>query len=141
MYKFKPSLKDEMNPGAKISPEAHKEWDDKEGKHSAMGMSKVSTDKYQNSKSVGPDGFDPGKRIKAREGVVKGKGQGDSHKTGGVSSSSEAATGHKTGPMTHAGKGAHEGGIKGPGGAGKINYGNGLKVGKKVPGLAKGKKA
>lgn len=138
MYQFKPKLKDEMNPGSKVSPEAHKEWDDAEGKHSSIGMSGVSTDKYQNSRSVGPDGFDPGKRIHSREAAVVAKGSSGGGSKG--SSVAAAAIGHKTGVMRHAGKG-EEGSIKGHGGAGKVNYGNGLKAGKKVPGLAKGKKA
>jgi hypothetical protein len=141
MYQFKPQMKDGMGESMKVSPEAHKEWADKEGKHSAIGMAKVNTSEYQNSKHVGPDGFDPGKRIHSREAETHMKSHEEgNHGPFGKGKGLEADTGHKTGPQMHAGKGPHEGGIKGPGGAGKINYGNGLQAGKKVPGLAKGKK-
>lgn len=99
MKKFSPAMS-----GGQMSAEAKAEWIDKSGKHDiAKGVPKVSAQK-PNKLSVGVDGFDPGKRIKAREGVSKAKGMENGNHAG-LSSAAKANSGMKTGPMTKAGKG------------------------------------
>ena len=109
MKKFAPKMTDGMGNKMSVSPEAHKEWADAEGKHSVVSMSHVA-DGDTPKKHVGADGFEPMKgpkqaSIKKHEGAIRAKGmeQGDHS---GKSSAKAAGGFHKTGPMTRAGKGA-----------------------------------
>lgn len=131
MKQFKPKMTDGMGNAKEMAPEAHNEWADKEGKHSAVQMGMIS-DSDQTKKS--PVAIDK-RAIHKHEvaGIAKGK-----HSPAGGSpfkgASSAGKSGFPIGPKQHAGKGS-EGVVKGMGGAGKLNYGNGLKAGKKVKGL------
>lgn len=133
MKQFKPSMKDGMGESKDMSPEAHNEWNDKEGKHSSMPIKDmgVSADNMVPKDKVGPDGFEPGKgpkqgSVKAHEAKQIAKGKGDD---GGKSPfPSVKSGGPKTGPMAKAGKG-EEGAIKTKAGKGVLNKGNGIKKG------------
>lgn len=141
MKKFKPSMKDGLGNELQVSPEAHKEWSDKEGKHSSVNMSIGKSSDHLTPKSQGGvnSSFDPlggpkqGKQ-KAHEAAQQLKSKHAANNR--YSSASKADAKHATGPMKHAGKGG-EGVIKGKGAKGKSNSGNGLSIGRHVKGLTK----
>jgi len=126
MKNFKPK-----GNGMKVSPEAHSEWSDKEGKHSSVGIKGYGVSMSgENVIKKNARSFDPGAGVKTHEAAQVTKSHGGGRGKPAFPSYS-GSSGHKTGPQKHAGKGA-EGSTKGPGGAGKLNHGNGISGGKKT---------
>lgn len=120
MRHFKPKMKDGMGKDVGVSPEVHAEWADKEGKHSSMGIKGMG----------GPGAGTPVVKEDARNFSDAGRGSESGTiaksqgKGGGSPFPKIGSGGPRTGPMQSAGKGA-EGSTKGPGGAGRLNKGNG----------------
>lgn len=93
MKQFKPKAA----AGMSISPEAHREWADKEGKHSSMPIQGMGAAGESPKVLASRKGFDPGSGVKAGEAatVAKGKGGGNGKKP----FPSVPSSGPKSGPM------------------------------------------
>lgn len=124
MKKFEPKMSDGMGNKQGISPEAHAEWKDAEGKHDAMAINKMGV-----SAPVTPGKAAGAESVKADEAASVAKGSHAPDSQGLFKQAGEAGkSGFGPGPKKRAGKGA-EGSIKNPAGAGFLNKGNGIKKG------------
>lgn len=108
---FKPKMV-----GGEMSPEAHKEWEDKDGKHEINGGHKEASPSLQGKgEKLGFGGLGPSKAgasMGAHESRDIAKGKGGKEKA--LFPQVKNSSGFKTGPMRHAG--ADEGRIKADGG-------------------------